>query len=82
MGSWVHKILARKKQESISGEPFFLPVVAESFSLEMSVDHCSFQIYVNHQGWKFIVSCFVFLVFFMNLTKCCVIFVFFINQKP
>ena len=48
MGSWVHKILARKKQESISGEPFFLPVVAESFSLEMSVDHCSFQIYVNH----------------------------------
>ena len=68
MGSWVHKILARKKQESISGEPFFLPVVAESFSLEMSVDHCSFQIYVNHLKAGNLL-CFVlfFLVFFHEL---------------
>ena len=83
MGSWVHKILARKKQESISGEPFFLPVVAESFSLEMSVDHCSFQIYVNHlKAGSLLFFVLFFLFFFMNLTKCCVIFVFFIHQKP
>ena len=47
MGPWVHKQNLwgfgfikswYEKQESISGEPFILPVVAESFSLEMSLD--------------------------------------------
>ena len=53
VGSWVRKFFGAlgsqnpgtKKQESISGEPFILPVVAESFSLEMSLDHCSFQLF-------------------------------------
>lgn len=48
VGSWVRKKFGAlgsqnpgtKKQESIPGEPLILPVVVESFSLEMSLDNC------------------------------------------
>jgi len=54
MGPWVYKILVQKNKKVYQAHLLFCHVVLESFSLEMSVDRCSFQDFFKaSQGWKF-----------------------------